>query len=182
MQFDRTKLADLVLHICGTTSPETLGAVKLHKILFFSDMVHYLDSGSPLTGETYRKNDFGPTAAHLWDVMEALKKSGKLRYRQVDFFGFPKWEFEALDEVDLEERFSKRQIELVETVKRWICDGHSAASISDLSHNRAWELTDQGETIPYHTAYQMIPVEITDADLKWAEAEAKAVADFRPPA
>ena len=65
IQFDRRKLLSVVHCICATGPVEELGRVKLHKILYFADMLHYAARGQPLTGVEYQKQPFGPAARHL---------------------------------------------------------------------------------------------------------------------
>ena len=48
MQFDRSKLEAVILHTCDVCPPAKLGAVKLHKVLYFLDMIHFAQSGSRL--------------------------------------------------------------------------------------------------------------------------------------
>ncbi|MGO4836011.1 Panacea domain-containing protein, partial [Rhizobiaceae sp. 2RAB30] len=59
--FSRDKLRAAVLHVISSCKPDRLGAVKLHKVLYYSDMLSYLDTGKPVTGAEYRKRPFGPT-------------------------------------------------------------------------------------------------------------------------
>ena len=53
-QFDRERFKDVVhfaVHYAGNrVGPEALGRTKLHRILYFADTLHYLDTGAPLTG------------------------------------------------------------------------------------------------------------------------------------
>lgn len=181
MQFDRAKLIDLVHYVCATADPGDLGAVKLHKILYFSDMLRYLDSGSPLTGETYFKNKHGPTSRHLTQVLRTLTSQNKLSVETKDYFGYPKRAFTSLEDPDMS-KFSDAEISLIDMVANFVCKKHTASSISELSHNRAWELAEPGEDLPYFTAFQMVPVEPTEDDFNWAAEEARKIADKRPPA
>jgi hypothetical protein len=59
---DLQKLKDVVHYICAQCRQDELGNVKLHKILYFADMLHFLGSNRPLTGVEYQKQSFGPVA------------------------------------------------------------------------------------------------------------------------
>ena len=72
MQFDLAKLKDVILYACSRCEPSRLGAVKLHKILYFSDMIYYANVGAPLTGATYRKRPMGPTCDQLLATLNEL--------------------------------------------------------------------------------------------------------------
>ena len=60
VQFDREKFLEAVHYICTHCDPRELGRVKLHKILYFADMLHYVGYGRPLTGEEYQKQNSAP--------------------------------------------------------------------------------------------------------------------------
>ena len=61
VQFDRDKLKAVILHLCRTVPAERLGAVKLHKTLYFTDMLRYAQARRAVTGATYKKRPYGPT-------------------------------------------------------------------------------------------------------------------------
>ena len=150
--------------------PEELGNVKLHKILYFSDMFQFLKMGHPITGEQYLKQKFGPVARHLTATVNALVDDGLLRAEEVEYFGKSKKNYIALKPFD-RKHLSKDDLEMLENV----CDfvrGKSAKEISEISHNRAWELAELGEEIPYFTALQFVPDEMTETDIAWANETA----------
>jgi Protein of unknown function (DUF4065) len=63
MTVDMMRLEEAVLFICSTCLPEhQLGAVKLNKILYYSDMLHCAQTGRSITGATYVKRDTGASA------------------------------------------------------------------------------------------------------------------------
>src|ERR1700731_102233 len=97
MQFDLVQLKDVILYACSRCEPSRLGAVKLHKILYFSDMIHYANVGAPLTGATYRKRPMGPTCDQLLVTLNELARDGALKIRDVDYFGYLKKEYIAAD-------------------------------------------------------------------------------------
>lgn len=177
MQFDRQKFKDLVHLICASSDPSKLGAVKLHKALYFSDMLHYAQHRRPITGETYRKQKFGPIAQHLWEALAQLKREGKIEVRSTEFYGYLKKEFIPNQSPD-SSRFSSEELELVTDVIGTVCD-FTAKQISDFTHNQIWEAADMGEEIPYHTVFQMFPNEVTESDIAWGTKEAERIVHQR---
>lgn len=169
-QFDRQKFKAAVHYVAASTRPEELGRVKLHKILYFADMLHYLAAGRPLTGEEYQKQQFGPTARHLGVALKELAAEGKLDVRRRLFHGFPKDTFDSLEE-PRSDVFTQDELKLLADVIDDVC-ARSAREISEISHNAAWELASLGETLPYYTAYLMAPAEVTDDDVAWGAEEA----------
>jgi Antitoxin SocA-like, Panacea domain len=173
-QFDRNKFRELALYIATKTSPENLGAVKFNKVLYYSDMLHYVMKGQPITGATYRRRERGPTTDQLLFALRDLAKGGELQVSEVPFYGFIKKEYRALREPDLS-KFSADEISLVDDVIQFVCEGHTAKAISEISHNLAWEATEPDAEIPYFTAFLMYPTEVSDMALSWAEKEAPSI-------
>lgn len=170
-QFDRRKFLAAVHYVCARQKPSDLGRVKLHKVLYFADMLHFLQVGSPLTGVDYVKQQFGPTARHLAWAIRELEKRGTLKVTERDFFGFPKTDFTSISEPAPDE-LNESERRLLDAVSDFVCL-HNAKEISELSHNAAWESVGYGEVIPYFSAFSLVPCEITDADIEWAVQEWK---------
>ena len=65
------KFEEAVHYICSTcTEEDRLGAVKLNKILYYSDMLHYAKTGASITGATYAKRQRGPAPKQIRPAME----------------------------------------------------------------------------------------------------------------
>lgn len=171
--FNFEKLCDVIHYVAAKAAIQQLGRVKLHKILYFADMLNYLRVGEPLTGEDYIKQKFGPTARHLNAALKVLAEQGRVLVQAVDFHGYEKYEFHAqcdprTNSVSSEERA------LLDDVIDFVC-GRTANEICDISHNEAWEMALSGERIPYYSAYGLWPAEITDEDRTWALREARRI-------
>ena len=173
IKFDRAKLKDVVLYVCDNCDPSELGNVKLHKILYFSDMLMFMHSGKPLTGVDYIKQQFGPTARHLTSVVNELSSLGALKVETRDYFGFEKKSYIALAK-PAAGALGNDEIEIISDVIDFVC-ARSAREISELSHDFAWLLAEMGERIPYAAAYGLQPAEITDHDRAAALAEARRI-------
>lgn len=173
VQFDREKLLAVIHYVCEKLPTAELGRVKLHKILYFSDMLHFAATGRPLTGVEYRKQPFGPVARHLIWALRTLEENGCIEVRRRTYFGFPKDDFIVLRPSD-RSRLSELERHLVDDVADFVC-GRSAREISELSHNAAWESAAVGERLPYFTAFNLSPVEVTDDDVAWGESEARRI-------
>ena len=163
----REKLKALIHYIAWRSSdPQKLGATKLNKILWFADMEHFVQTGQPLTGETYVKRQFGPAPQHVVELIEELEREGKLVVREPEVTYEPRG-FIALVAPKLHPEFTADQISLVDAIQSEICYQHTARSISDATHDELWHLADLGEEIPYE-AYLVTPLgEVTREDLDW---------------
>jgi len=173
VRFDRAKLTAATLYICSKMQPHELGNVKLHKILYFADMLRFADQGEPLTGVDYIKQRFGPVARHLTSVLEELAREGCIQIETRNYYGFEKREYTAVREPD-RSILGNAAIELLDHVIAFARE-HSASELSELSHNAAWEAADMGERIPYAAVYGWAAEEITDEDREAALVEARRV-------
>jgi len=177
-QFDRAKFKELALYVAWKSRPENLGAVKYNKVLYYADMLHYVMTGHPITGATYRKRERGPTTDQLLPALRDLSSEGAVEINDVPFYGFKKKEYRAQREPELT-RFSAEEISLIDDVIQFVCDGHTAKAISELSHNLAWQATKDGDVIPYFTAFLMYPVQVSEAAIEASKGEASEIEDQR---
>ncbi len=174
MQFDREKLKAAVLYTCGQCRPDELGAVKLHKVLYYADMLHYLESGSSLTGAIYRKRPFGPTCDSLLAIVKELSADHSLEVREVDYFGYRKKEFRALTEPDIG-RLGQLGGKILDEVIEFVCRNNTAKTISEFSHSAPWEMVEFGEELAYHSALHLIPNQVSKEAFEWAEEQAQTI-------
>jgi hypothetical protein len=178
MQFDKTKLHAAILYICGRCEPAALGAVKLNKVLYYTDMLHYFSQGNPITGATYRKRPFGPTCDQLLGALRELSGQGKIDIREVDFFSYKKKEYHLTGESG---RFSLSSSEsaFIDKVVEFVCEENSAKSISEISHSAAWDMAEMGEELPYNSVYHIFPNQVSLEALEWATDAASEIATER---
>ena len=54
-----------------------------------------------------------------------------------------------------------------------------AKAISDFSHNRAWELAEFGDVLPYHSVFHLFPTQVSSEALDWASGEVGQIEDKR---
>lgn len=163
------KLKALVHYVCDkATDPSCLGAIKLNKVLWYSDAVQYLKTGKSMTGETYVKRQFGPVPKHVLAVVEALVKDGKIARGKVDHFGFMKNEYMSLDDPDISD-FAPEEVALIDDAFEHVCLNHTARSVSEETHGIIWSLAKMGEEIPLATVFASSVGEIDEADVHWAE-------------
>ncbi len=179
-QFDRTKLKEAVWAIAAYCPPAELGNVKLHKILYFADMLTYLREGRPLTGVDYLKQKFGPTARHLTAAVQDLVNEGRMSVDTVEHYGLFKKNYLTLGDPKAGV-LRETELALLREVADYV-RGKSASEISEISHNAAWEAAELGEVIPYQSVLMLVPVEVKEKDRQWALEAAQQYASETPPA
>lgn len=178
-QLSRPKLKQAIVRALQSCTPEQTGAVKLHKVLYYSDMVSFLESGAPITGAEYRKRPHGPTFDGLLSVLAEMERDGVISIEAVTYFGYLKKQFRLLrgGNFDL---LSEAETKILDEVIEFVCHHNTARSISEFSHDVVWEMVDSGDVIPYHSAFNWLPSEVEDADLEWATDVREQVASTRP--
>lgn len=151
---DETKLAELILYISQKCANDpTFGATKLNKILCFSDFLFYAYNGTGITNVEYQKLPAGPGPRRLLPVrnemiekrelalQEVPLRSGRTQLRTINLRN-PKLELFGGPEIAMVDRV----IELLHEV--------DAQETSDRSHEMVgWLVVEEGDTIPYNTAY-----------------------------
>ncbi|MBV8826725.1 MAG: peptide deformylase [Hyphomicrobiales bacterium] len=171
MQFDEAKLRATVLYTFAHSDPAKLGAVKLHKVLYFTDMLHYLRAGSPATGATYRKNRFGPTCQELSPLLHQLAAEGAIEIRESEYFGYLKKEYDAKEAPQVD-RLNRHEVSLLEDVIEFVCNDNTAKTISDFSHNRAWERAEFGDILSYSSAFLLLARHAPLESSEWKSEDA----------
>jgi Protein of unknown function (DUF4065) len=142
------RFEEAVHYIIASTTPEELGKTKLAKVLFFADLDAYRRTGRPITEAVYIKRSHGPMPRQFYTAVDNLAREGKIAQRRAPHFGYEQHQFWALTEPELRE-LSAEQVATLATYTRAVCDHHTAVSISDVTHNLAWELADVEEEIPF---------------------------------
>jgi hypothetical protein len=163
------KFRALVHYIIARCDPSRLGATKLNKILWYVDTCSYRLHGESMTGEGYVKRAYGPVPVHILPTLDALKANGSILVNERTKGGLPMKEYVALEEPNTD-LLSRAELELIDEISAAICHGHTAASISELTHDGVWAAANLGETIPMHAVLASTPGEITDEVLDWADS------------
>jgi Protein of unknown function (DUF4065) len=163
------KIKSLIHYICHKCQNNSqLGATKLNKILWFADSFVYRTTGRTVSGSHYKKLPFGPVPTEASLALDELMADGKITIKTSLFFGKSKKDFISLTDpdssfLDCEER------KLIDQLISYICDGHTAKSISELSHDIIWESASIGEEIPMCAVLASSFATITEEDISWAD-------------
>jgi hypothetical protein len=167
--YNGEKFKNLVHYVCAKCDdPRTLGATKLNKILWYSELQAFLSLGRPITGARFVKRQFGPVPVAVIPALEELQNEGALAVRDVTYFGKPKREYISLRDPELGE-FSPDEISIVDSVAAIICERHTAGSISEHTHDDVWEMAEIGEDMPLYTVFA-VKGEVTEQDIVWADS------------
>ena len=170
MQFNQETLFNVVLHTTNVCSANQVGAVKLHKVLYYLDMIHFAQHGTPFFGGSYKKRPYGPTCVELLKSLRVMENENLLEIDTVEYFGFRKKQYTPKKEANLG-FLNEIQVSLLNEVVDFVCKNNSATTISEFSHNAAWEIAEFGDEIPYQSAFLIYPTDASEDALEWAALE-----------
>lgn len=165
---NRAKFKALVHYVIAKSDSSRLGSIRLNKILWYVDTFAYRGEGASVTGGAYVKRQHGPVPKHILSMLGELEHENAIVIRDRDRFGYAMKDYVALTEPDVSS-LSAREIALVDEVREAICYGHTAESISELSHDQVWEAANIGEEIPLWATLASIPGQMTVKVAEWAD-------------
>ena len=160
------KFKDLVHYIVHKCDPSMLGAIRLNKALWYVDVLTYQMTGSSVTGDTYRKRQFGPVPSRILATLEALEGEGRIAIQRPEY-AYDMTKYFSLQAPD-DEALSKEERHLVDGVLDGLL-GFSANAISERTHDSIWRAAMNGEEIPLHATLVAVPGEVTPEILAWAD-------------
>src|SRR5689334_7317746 len=145
LQPDEKKLEELILYISEQCADDlTFGAVKLNKILCYSDFLFYAYHDRGITNVEYQKLANGPAPRRLVSIRERMMKRGHLALQPVPLkSGYTQQRPVNLRRPNLE-RFTGEEIATVQNVIHDL-RGITAEDTSDLSHQMVgWMVVNEG--------------------------------------
>lgn len=152
--FSPEKFRELMLYAAErSTADERFGAIKLNKILFFSDFLSYGLTGEPITGATYQRLRNGPAPVQLGAMEKEIVRDRDGYLLRRPYFNRTQQVLVAARPAN-RNRFSVEELDLVNDVIQALAP-HNATEASDLSHDRsfAWQVAEEGEEIPYTAVF-----------------------------
>jgi len=157
------RLRELILYISQKCADDpTFGATKLNKLLFYSDFFSYFRFGEPIAGLEYQKLPNGPAPKQLVPVRQRMLANGDVRMQKTSFFDKQQHRCIPMRDPDLG-KFTGRDIALLDDLIKQLW-GKTATEVSEVSHQRAWRVAKDRESIPYQAVF-LSDDELTDADL-----------------
>ena len=146
------KMKELILYLSDRCQDDDkMRAVKLNKLLFYSDFEAYLNFGKPITGQDYFKLPNGPAPVRLKPITEAMRHRNEYAIKECDCHGHMQKRPIALrcPEVSV---FDPNEISLVERIIERYKD-KKAVDMSNESHKfMGWIIAADKERIPYEIA------------------------------
>jgi hypothetical protein len=172
MQYDEEKLMRLVHYVAWKAGRrDWFGATKLYKVLWFADARQYALTGKPITGETYIREKHGPIPRHAMRIRAVLEKAGIIRVTKEGKLT----RITADTAPVVKSLFSPDELKTVDYWIECIDKEHTAASISDATHDYAWEIASNGEELPLFSAFVSRIREPNEKELEKFQQKAKSL-------
>ncbi len=154
-KFSELKFREAIIYAAERAEAEGdkwFGAIKLNKILYYSDFIAYRRLGSPITGATYQKLSEGPAPREMLPVRERMVRDEDVRVETRQVFNFSQQRIVPLRAPELS-ALSEDERAILDEVIETLWD-KSAAEASEMSHRDiGWIAAASGEEIPYETAW-----------------------------
>lgn len=146
------RLRELILYIATRSQDdERFGAIKLNKLLFYTDFGAFMRFGESVTGAEYQKLRKGPVPRRLPVVRNHMIETGLAEIRVVAYHGH--MQHRLIPSRDgLHKVFDPQHLRLAdETIKK--CKPLDADDVSKKSHGFiGWKVVAFRDTIPYGLA------------------------------
>jgi hypothetical protein len=143
---DLEKLKRLIHYVAWKAGKnDWFGATKLYKVLWFSDARRFVLAKKPITGATYIRHKYGPVPKYAMIARKELENEKAVRIKKDGDVT----RFLALKPPDVS-MFSGDELKTVDYWIQHIDEDHTATSISDESHDYAWEIAKMGEELPLY--------------------------------
>ncbi|KQU87539.1 hypothetical protein ASD12_08485 [Mesorhizobium sp. Root102] len=168
-------LVHFIVHECRE-HPGRLGAIRLNKALWYTDVMSYKMNGVSVTGESYVKRKKGPVPAQILATLRELKNEGKILIQEPEFL-YDARKFISLANPSVETLSEDDRI-LAKSILDSVC-GVTANAISEMTHDVIWDAAAEGEEIPLYATLASELGEVTEDVKSWAAsmtAEVEAVA------
>lgn len=151
---DITKLDETYLYIINSCqSNDHFGNVLFNKILYFSDFDFYEMNERSITGDSYKRDKYGPVALSFEETIKKLKKMGYIEEKHIE--KVPKHiqkRYFTLKSFDKHLLSGDEIMELERNINR--LGGMTASQVSEYSHqDMPYKATNDGEVIDYELVF-----------------------------
>lgn len=158
-------LAHYIVHECRD-NPGRLGAIRLNKAMWKTDVAAFKACGQTVTGDTYVKRGMGPVPKHILATIRELQGEGAIAVQEPEY-QYDTRRFVALTPPE-ETGLTAYEKQLAQAALASVC-GMTANAVSEETHDVVWEAAMEGEEIPIRATLAARAGEVTHDVLLWAE-------------
>jgi uncharacterized phage-associated protein len=164
----KAKYQNAILYFAKNLTPYQLGKTKLAKLLYYFDFISYRDREKQVTGTLYYKQEHGPLAKDLTEMIGDLVEEKKLQVDRVSVQNNEKQkdQFKVLKNPD-ETVFDEYEQTLLRKLVNKYADVPTEVMVAKSHLEAPWVKAQNGAALDYSFAF-----DIEDFDLE-VEEEAK---------
>ena len=165
MAFQRDKFKRLVHYVIWRAGKrDWFGAVKLNKVLWFSETKCFALTGKSITGACYIREKWGPVPKAIMPVRGELEREGAIRvWKQGNTERAT-----ASASPDMSS-FTRDEMAIVDWWVEHIATYETAGSISEKSHDYTWSIAEMGEELPMVATFATRIREPNNEELAWGK-------------
>lgn len=172
MDYDAEKLRRLFHYVAWKAGRrDWFGATKLYKVLWFADARQYVLTGKSITGETYIREKYGPIPRHAMQVKAQLEAAKAIKVTKEGSLT----RIVALTKPDTQDFLAEEELKVVDYWIDNIDKNHTAGSISEETHDYAWEIARMGEELPLNAIFANRIREPTNSEMEKFRQRAKTL-------
>ena len=156
-KFNKEKFKQVLLYVlekCG--AKPNVGETVLYKLLYFIDFNYYELFEEHLTGESYRKIQFGPAPCHFSGVVTEMLEEGELKKCVAEYFNKKQKKYLPQVFADLRQ-LNAQEKEVIDSVLDAL-SSKNAADLTRYSHeDMPWKLVEDKELLDYESVFYRTP-------------------------
>jgi hypothetical protein len=148
-----SRLEELILYVAKQSVDDPdFGAVKMQKILFWADFMHYAKHGQSISGGRYCKQDQGPVLRSYKPAERSLLQRGDAEIQERE--RGPRTQKRLIAKRDANPMMLSAEHTRIADAAIAALVGMNAKDVSHWSHDFVgWQVAQVGEDIPYETVF-----------------------------
>ena len=154
VELNKDKYLNALLFFISYCNNKWLGVTKLNKLMYYFDFISYRDHQKSATGDIYAHWEKGPVPKHIEEMLQELKRTGKITAQDIPYLDGKKTEFTALSEPDMQV-FSTYENRLLEAICKQF-ELWPTQKIVDQTHFESpWLYSQPLDDVDYEYAYDI---------------------------
>ena len=156
--FDRDKALEAILFIAKSLDPPTFHSIS--KMFYLSDKLHLQEYGRMICGDRYIAMENGPVPSAIYDMMKvaAQRRSIDVNWDEIvqDALGVRQGR-EVIPKRDCDmDMLAESEVECIQkTIAKY--GKKTLGELTDITHDSAWNATDDNQTIPMESFVATLP-------------------------
>lgn len=182
----KAKYQNAILYFAKNLTPQQLGKTKLAKLLYYFDFISYRDTKKSVTGTLYYKQEHGPLAKDLTEMIGDLVEEKKLQVDRVSVQNNEKQkdQFRTLKNPN-ETVFDEYEQTLLRKLVNKYADVSTEVIVAKSHLEAPWVKAQNGTALDYSFAFDIedfnseVEEEANEEDKKVRDAVKKELAKVR---